>query len=213
MRCPKCGYTSFPYLERCRKCGQDLTAERELFGVYGRRPQPLDLMLGYGAAPADAEATALDAAPATVDLAPAQDSAPVDAAPERIPSFDVEAPPLRSPLPSAAEAEPAAVPEPDVLDLSDVEDLPLTLREVVEEAPASASDAAALSPASANAPIFDLDLQEDLAALELESGGDVGSARDDERREPAEYVLEIDEDFEIDIEEIEDDEDERDAPR
>ena len=33
MKCPKCGYTSFDYLESCKKCQQNLTAFKEKFGL------------------------------------------------------------------------------------------------------------------------------------------------------------------------------------
>lgn len=44
MKCPKCGYTSFAYLENCRKCGHEYAETRGPFGVYGRRPTAPDLM-------------------------------------------------------------------------------------------------------------------------------------------------------------------------
>ena len=46
MRCPKCGYTSFAYAERCRKCGREHRETREPLGLYGLPPTPPDLMLG-----------------------------------------------------------------------------------------------------------------------------------------------------------------------
>jgi uncharacterized RDD family membrane protein YckC len=33
MKCPKCGYHSFEYLERCRKCGNDLAAFKAKFNL------------------------------------------------------------------------------------------------------------------------------------------------------------------------------------
>lgn len=44
MKCPKCGYTSFAYLESCRKCGREYAETRAPFGVYARRPTAPDLM-------------------------------------------------------------------------------------------------------------------------------------------------------------------------
>lgn len=44
MRCPKCGYVSFDYLERCQKCNADLTGERTRLGLHGFRPDPLSLL-------------------------------------------------------------------------------------------------------------------------------------------------------------------------
>jgi len=43
MRCPKCGYVSFDYLDRCSKCQTDLTGERERLRLHGFRPDPLSL--------------------------------------------------------------------------------------------------------------------------------------------------------------------------
>lgn len=33
MKCPKCGYTSFDYLESCKKCGKDLAEFKQRFGI------------------------------------------------------------------------------------------------------------------------------------------------------------------------------------
>ncbi|PLX97328.1 MAG: hypothetical protein C0622_13220 [Desulfuromonas sp.] len=33
MKCPKCGYTSFDYLDTCKKCGKDLAEFKERFGI------------------------------------------------------------------------------------------------------------------------------------------------------------------------------------
>jgi hypothetical protein len=35
MRCSKCGFHSFEHLEKCRKCGQDLTAQKKRFHLRG----------------------------------------------------------------------------------------------------------------------------------------------------------------------------------
>src|SRR5918996_5520665 len=50
MKCPKCGSTSFPYLESCRKCGHGLAEQRAALGIYALRPDPPDLLLAYQAA-------------------------------------------------------------------------------------------------------------------------------------------------------------------
>ena len=34
MKCPKCRYTSFQYLESCRKCGHALAEQRAALGLY-----------------------------------------------------------------------------------------------------------------------------------------------------------------------------------
>lgn len=33
MKCPKCNYTSFDYLDSCKKCGKDLIEHRENFNI------------------------------------------------------------------------------------------------------------------------------------------------------------------------------------
>lgn len=33
MKCPKCGFTSFDFLENCKKCGQDLQGHKQKFGL------------------------------------------------------------------------------------------------------------------------------------------------------------------------------------
>lgn len=33
MKCPKCGFTSFDFLENCKKCGQDLQGHKTKFGL------------------------------------------------------------------------------------------------------------------------------------------------------------------------------------
>jgi len=43
MKCPKCGYVSFEYLEECKKCGKSLGTFKSEHGLYGY--QPKDLMI------------------------------------------------------------------------------------------------------------------------------------------------------------------------
>ncbi len=33
MKCPKCGYTSFDYLDECKKCGKDLVEHKEKYKI------------------------------------------------------------------------------------------------------------------------------------------------------------------------------------
>ena len=33
MKCPKCNYTSFDYLDSCKKCGKDLLEHRESYNI------------------------------------------------------------------------------------------------------------------------------------------------------------------------------------
>ncbi|NOY44808.1 MAG: hypothetical protein GXP50_05075 [Deltaproteobacteria bacterium] len=39
MKCPKCGYISFDYLDECRRCGTDLRDARALLGLIVVRPE------------------------------------------------------------------------------------------------------------------------------------------------------------------------------
>ncbi len=40
MKCPKCGYVSFDYLDTCKKCGNDLTSVRAILGLVPVIPNP-----------------------------------------------------------------------------------------------------------------------------------------------------------------------------
>ncbi|NIQ97354.1 MAG: hypothetical protein GWN87_26650 [Desulfuromonadales bacterium] len=33
MKCPKCGYTSFDYLDECKKCGKSLEEHKEKYNI------------------------------------------------------------------------------------------------------------------------------------------------------------------------------------
>ncbi len=39
MRCAKCGYTSFDYLDRCRSCGDDLVPSKIKLNIYTKPPK------------------------------------------------------------------------------------------------------------------------------------------------------------------------------
>lgn len=43
MRCPKCGYVSFEYLDTCKKCSKDLFEFKEKAGIFLMEPGYLDL--------------------------------------------------------------------------------------------------------------------------------------------------------------------------
>ncbi|MBI1987436.1 MAG: hypothetical protein HYS70_03690 [Nitrospinae bacterium] len=43
MKCPKCGYVSFNYLERCKKCGRDLVAFKAEHNLWGIKPGTLNI--------------------------------------------------------------------------------------------------------------------------------------------------------------------------
>ncbi len=39
MKCPKCGYVSFDYLDQCKKCGQNLIELRKRLGIIPVKPR------------------------------------------------------------------------------------------------------------------------------------------------------------------------------
>lgn len=39
MKCPKCGYTSYDYLDRCKNCGEDLVPAKIKLNIYTRSPE------------------------------------------------------------------------------------------------------------------------------------------------------------------------------
>jgi len=53
MKCPKCNYTSFDYLDTCKKCGKDLTEHKEKHNLRS-------LLFATGASVAAAEAAGGD---------------------------------------------------------------------------------------------------------------------------------------------------------
>ncbi len=45
MKCPKCGYVSFEYLDMCKKCQHDLTMFKEERGIFAIKPGFIDLAI------------------------------------------------------------------------------------------------------------------------------------------------------------------------
>ncbi|MEN6472441.1 MAG: hypothetical protein ABFD81_00310 [Syntrophaceae bacterium] len=39
MRCTKCSYTSFDYLDRCKSCGEDLVPAKIKLNIYSKAPE------------------------------------------------------------------------------------------------------------------------------------------------------------------------------
>jgi methionyl-tRNA synthetase len=39
MRCPKCGYISYDYLDRCKSCGEDLIPSKIKLNIYTKQPE------------------------------------------------------------------------------------------------------------------------------------------------------------------------------
>jgi len=44
MKCPKCKYTAFDYLDACPRCGKDLTAEKAKLNISSSKPNPPSLL-------------------------------------------------------------------------------------------------------------------------------------------------------------------------
>jgi hypothetical protein len=230
MKCPKCGYTSFPYLESCRQCGHRLAEQRAALGIYALRPDPPDLLLAYQAANIDVTGATL-MQPLSVpgsDLGQLDEIAlelaeaePVGsgtheveehagAAPDLVPTLDLEStgagelPPVE---PSAKQVSSHEAVMPQPLDLRELGDITFE--------PENAADLRGKSPESAQTPrqspevkpVYDLDQDDDLDGVTL------GSAVDNDDEEIVEYTLEIEDDLELEVDELaleEDDEAEED---
>jgi hypothetical protein len=225
MKCPKCGYTSFPYLENCAKCGQALMEQRAALGTYALRPQPPDLLLAYQAASMQV-AGATSAQPQTapdidlvqldeieLELTEAEPAAPAPheagqqagAVPELAPeSIGEEEVPRAEPRIEQVSSQDMVM--PPTLDLSELGDIALEL----EPAPELGGQSPESAPTPKESPeaklVYDLDLDEDLADLPL--GASVAESHvGDDDEETAEYMLEIEDDIELEVDELEIEED------
>jgi hypothetical protein len=216
MKCPKCGYTSFPYLENCRKCGQGLTEQRAALGIYALRPDPPDLLLAYQAANMDVARATLPQ-PLSVpgvdlgqrddielEIAEVEPAEPATrevgehagAAAEVGPTLDLE---------SIGEGTVPPV-EPRTEDLSALGDIALDIEQAADLGGKSPEIAEIPSQPPPLKPVYDLDLGEDLDGVTL--GLPVHeSPADDDAAGTAEYTLEIEEDLELEVEELELEED------
>jgi hypothetical protein len=241
MKCPKCGYTSFPYLESCRKCGHALTEQRAALGLYALRPDPPDLLLAFEAARADIiEATRTPPVSAPIDLGrleeidldleeagpatpgPYEVGGQAAAAPDSMPTLegeDVAEEEFQPPEPCAEQSSPQATIMPQTLDLSGLENITLELENAVDLEGGPAESAQPPKDSPEGQAVYDLDLYADLDALPLRPLADSsqrGDADDDE--EVVEYTLEIEEDLifeggELELEQDEDAEAEDDDDR
>jgi methionyl-tRNA synthetase len=39
MKCPKCGYVSYDYLDRCKSCGEDLVPTKIKLNIFIKQPE------------------------------------------------------------------------------------------------------------------------------------------------------------------------------
>jgi hypothetical protein len=229
MKCPKCGYTSFPYLESCRKCGHGLIEQRAAFGIYALRPDPPDLLLAYQAAHVDVARAALPqplsapgidlgqrddieleiAAAEPADPATREVGEPAGATPDVGPTLELESigegtfPPAE---PSTEQVSSQDTPMPPTLHLSALGDIALDIEPAANLGGKSPEIAEIPSQPPPLKPVYDLDLDEDLDGMTL--GFPVHeSPADGDAAGTTEYTLEIEEDLELEVEELELEED------
>jgi hypothetical protein len=229
MKCPKCGYTSFPYLESCRKCGQGLTEQRTALGIYALRPDPLDLLLAYQAAKMDVARATLPqplSAPDSdlgqrddveLEIAEVEPAGPAlhevgeqaGAAVDVGPTLELESiedgkfPPVE---PSTDPVGSQDTLMPPTLDLSELGDITLEIEHAADLGGKSPETTEIPSESPQLKPVYDLDLDEDLGGVTLGFSVDESPA-DGDGEEAAEYTLEIEDDLELEVEELEFEED------
>jgi len=216
MKCPKCGFTSFPYLESCQKCGLALTEPQALLGLYALRPDPPDLLLAYQTANQDATRTTPLPPPSIPSLERGffERSEPEIAAPQPI---VLEANEGEEPVSPAAAPDAVETSKPHTLEPSALTDTPLMLDDTVDLEDNSAQRSKALIGAPDEEPVYNLDLDDDtddLSLLPLEERSSPGDSAEDD--DVLEYTLEIEDNLEIEIDGLEleqEDEDEDDDER
>jgi hypothetical protein len=228
MKCPKCGFTSFPYLENCRKCGLGLAESSAALGLYALRPDPPDLLLAYQAASLDVSRTLLlpPASIPTLDLVsleeidpeiaqgqtnasgPDESQEPVSSASDLLLTLNDEIITVTELPPLEPRAEPPGSADtvvPYTLDLSESADIPLELDNTVNLGDKSAQNSQPPQHASEEQPVYDLDLDDDLNGLTLRPVVDESSAgdTDDGEEDVLEYTLEIEDNLEFEIDGLE----------
>ncbi|ABB33600.1 hypothetical protein GeomeDRAFT_1234 [Geobacter metallireducens RCH3] len=137
MKCPKCGYNSFEFLDTCKKCKTDLSGFKQTHGIHS----PMTSLAAAAAAPAVAAATvaaAVAAPPAAADEnftwdEPAATATPVPPSIKQgddiFPSMDLDfatPPPAApaSPPPVSFDLEPTSAAAPPVPPTAQEADLP-----------------------------------------------------------------------------------------
>jgi hypothetical protein len=204
MKCPKCHYSSFPYLETCAKCGHLLTEQRAAMGLYGLQPEPPDLWLAYqvvNSAGTGVQITAPLTAPgldfpavAGIDL----DVSETEPRGQETGELETAAGALSEPTTDRPSGQDADL--PPGLASEDLIDMTLTLEDDAER-DAAAQWGPQITMDRTNAEqVYDLDAAGDLGDLSLGSLVDEAGA-DQDSAEAVEYVLEIEEDLEFEVEE------------
>lgn len=108
MKCPKCNYTSFDYLDNCNRCGTDLRDVRTLLQIIAVSPEER----------APATPTAAERARALPEPPP-EPAVPVDESPTALEDLDFEGSfdDLVEPTSHTERAEKSASEEDELLDL------------------------------------------------------------------------------------------------
>jgi hypothetical protein len=185
MRCPKCGFTSFPYLESCRKCGQSLVEHRAVFGLYALRPDPPDLLAAYRTTQVNVDETEVTLPQPASDI----DSGTFD-------GIDLD---REEDGPATAPTFPHQGSQPRTFDPDDLEGITLELENATDLGSASLEATPPPTESSAARQVYDLDLDEDLDARVLSPKIDESGAQEHDE-EVAEYTLEIDDEVELEFE-------------
>jgi hypothetical protein len=204
MKCPKCGYTSFAYLENCVKCNQGLAEQRAAFGLYALRPNPPDLLMAYEAVPMDIDDTTLETPalpspainlsqfddielalaateepPPVVDIGAGQAGDAVDLEPTIPLDLPAEFEPLEV-EPHIEQTSPSAGGTPATLDLIEPPDSSLELEPAADLGAGGPGFHSTQAPTAAQeeSPVYDLDLEEEREGLTL--GPEVHASRADQ---------------------------------
>ena len=233
MKCPKCRYSSFPHLEKCPKCGFGLAEQRTAMGIYALPPDPPDLLQAFQAASMDVigerqvhplaapdiELGRLEG----IDLEMAETEphrvrtpemgAPTDPAADSTPTHEREAFEEEEFTPGEPSSERLSSEEmiiPQSQDLSGLGDITLAIENEVELGVESSESAQIPGQPAEATPVYDLDLDEEIEGLTLESIVDEARADDADDRAAA-YTVEIEEDVEFEVDSLELEQDEEDA--
>jgi hypothetical protein len=226
MKCPKCGYTSFPYLGSCGKCGRQLAEARKLYGVYALPPNPPDLMLAAEPVPlesADMVPRETMSSP-TIDLSQLNEidlvlASPDEASPDAVEGqtylqvLEESMPMLDAELLQDGETRPlplAPAPNPDTrpdtprqpaLDLSSRADLKLERANVSAELPPPMDPDKRPTTRDVEQ-VFELDLEDEAESLTLRPVAEGSPVNDENDENDPEYILEIEEELELEVEEL-----------
>jgi hypothetical protein len=216
MKCPQCGFTSFPYLESCRKCGLPLSEPQAALGLYALQPDPPDLLLAYQSTNLDITKTPpLPAASMpSIDLGSIEKmelevtkAQPLTPDPDVLPTTDLEITRMAELPPLEPRVEPPGSAEtvmPHILDLNELPDMTLELDNTVNPGDKSAQSSQTPKDVPEALPVYDLDLDDDLDEMSLRPLLNEPSSGDaDDGEDVLEYTLEIEDNLEFEIEGLE----------